>query len=90
MSLEGETEGTENARLICLGRIEIRNHYDKIEIPERATLLRTKKGYVIFYDGIKPEGSENGWSYIPGRASTVQFPEFREKRTYGKPKYHTA
>jgi len=90
MSLERETEGAESAKLICLGRTQINNHYDKIEIPAGANLLRTKKGHVIFYDGQKPEGSKNGWSAIPGNVNTVEFPEYRERSgVYGKPKFYS-
>lgn len=88
MSLETETEKKENEKLICLGRAAIKDHYTYVEIPEQATLLRTKKGHVNFFKGMQPEGSKNGWSEIPKQAEKVYFPGYRPiTGNYGKPAY---
>ena len=90
MSLEKETQDKESEKFECIGRAEIGTHTHKISVPQGATLLRTKSGFVKFFRGPKPEGTKNGWSDVPEDAILVQFSGYREKSgDYGSPTYYS-
>ena len=86
MSIETKTKNKK--ALSFISKAEIRDHCTSISVPEGATLLRTKKGCVNFYEGQEPKGTQNVWIDVPEAVKEVCFPEYRPRSgSYGKPNF---
>ncbi len=91
-SLDGIAEKESIKQPTFLSEKELTDHCTTMDIPNQATILRTKGGKVKFYTGDIPVSSQNGWHEIPikGVGRTVNFPDHREASgKYGGPRYGT-
>ena len=88
-SLDAKTDRVSKEQPVCVGRVEITNHFSFIDIPDGTTVMRAKHGKANFFVGKIPEHSQNGWHELPqGTGRIVCFPGYRKTSgTYGEPQY---
>ena len=93
--LEIAVNGSEAARLAeksgeFISKEYIVGPYHVIQRPERAKVMKTKGGNVLFYTA--PPSPDNHVVQVPEGAKAVQFPDYRahgERHIeYGAPKFH--